>query len=189
MLKIPSEQEGSKVFNNTNISLVFNFPDSIVNQTKTYLSYIPYNKSIQKNQNKREEISDCNIYTQSNSKEYTIKCYPKKSFITYINTLKFIVNSTNVKRRLRFLQSTKNKTYAASADATGNITYNYEGKFIDRNNSSKGLSAGGIVAIVLVTVAAILAAGIVFYFLSRKTPLPPNKNIVSKISDSTTKIN
>ncbi len=189
VLKIPSEQEGSKVFNNTNISLVFNFPDSIVNQTKTYLSYIPYNKSIQKNQNKREEISDCNIYTQSNSKEYTIKCYPKKSFITYINTLKFIVNSTNVKRRLRFLQSTKNKTYAASADATGNITYNYEGKFIDRNNSSKGLSAGGIVAIVLVTVAAILAAGIVFYFLSRKTPLPPNKNIVSKISDSTTKIN
>ena len=189
VLKIPSEQEGSKVFNNKNISLVFNFPDSIVNQTKTYLSYIPYNKSIQKNQNKREEISDCNIYTQSNSKEYTIKCYPKKSFITYINTLKFIVNSTNVKRRLRFLQSTKNKTYAASADATGNITYNYEGKFIDRNNSSKGLSAGGIVAIVLVTVAAILAAGIVFYFLSRKTPLPPNKNIVSKISDSTTKIN
>ena len=145
-----------------------------------------------KRENKREEISNCKIHTLSNSKNYTINCSPSKSFITFINTLKFIVNNKNVNSRLRFLQNDKNKTYAAPADSKGNITYIYtddENFYGYRKNSSGGLSAGAIVAIVLGCVAAILAVGITILFLSRKTPPPPNKNIVPNISNSTANIN
>ena len=189
VFEIPSGQEGSKVFNNSNFALEFIFPDTIANQTTTYLSYIPYNYSTQKNEDKREEINNCKIYTSENSNNYTIKCFPNKSFITFINTLKFILNSTNVKNRLRILQITKNKTYAAPTNATGYITYTYEESFINRKFPSKRLSAGAIVAIVLVIVAAIVAFLINHHLFSRKPPLPPNKNIVSNITNSTTNIN
>ena len=91
------------------------------------------------------------------------------------------MDSTNVKSRLRILQYTQNKTFAAPLDATGNITYTYEETFINEKLSSKGLSAGAIVAIVLVCVVAVLAVGLAILFLSRKTQSPPNENIVSNI--------
>ena len=191
VLTIPSEQEGPKVFKNSDFALDFVFPDEINNQTQTYLSYIPYNNSTQRNEDKREEINDCKIYTytSTDSNNYTIKCFPKKSFITFINTLKFIVDDKNIKRRLRFLQNSKNNTYGAPADAKGNITYTYEDTFRYRKLTSKGLSAGAIVAIVLATVAAIVAVGLAFFFLSRRPPLPPNKNEVSNVGNSSTNIN
>lgn len=177
-----------------NFSLLFPLSDQIDNKTNVYLSYIPYNNSTKSNENKREGINDCKIYNYSkgisSSYIYNIKCHPKKSFITYINTIKFMVNSTNVTvRSLRFLQSSKNMTYAANADTKGNITYNYHETFLNRKISSKGLSAGAIVAIVLATVAAIVAVGLAFFFLSRRPPLPPNKNVVSNIQNTTTNIN
>ena len=99
-------------------------------------------------------------------------------------------NVKNVNSRLRFLQNDKNKTYAAPADAEGNITYTYEDVFYDyRRISSNGLSAGAIVAIVLVCVVAVLAVGLAILFLSRKTQSPPNENIVSNITNSTSNIN
>ena len=123
------------------------------------------------------------------SNYYTIKCRPKKSFITYVNTIKFIVNGDNLtSSKLRFLQSTKNKTFAVSADAIGNITHTYEEQFINRKRSSKGLNAGAIVAIVLASLAAVVAVGLAIFLLSRRPPLPPNKNVVSNIENSTSKI-
>ena len=191
VITIPSEQEGPKVFKYSDFALDFVFPDEINNQTQTYLSYIPYNNSTQRNEDKREEINGCKIYTytSTDSNNYTIKCFPKKSFITFINTLKFIVDDKNIKRRLRFLQNSKNNTYGAPADAKGNITYTYEDTFRYRKLTSKGLSAGAIVAIVLATVAAIVAVGLAFFFLSRRPPLPPNKNEVSNVGNSSTNIN
>ena len=176
VLKIPTEQEDQKEFENSDLDLGFEFPDTIENQTKTYLSYIPYNNYTKSNEDKREEINDCNIYTSGNSKNYEIKCFPKKSFITFINTLKFIVDSKNIKRRLRFLQNSKNSTYSAPADAKGIITYTYEETSINKKlTSKKGLSTGAIVAIVLASVAAIIAVGLTFFFLLRKSPPPKQK--------------
>ena len=190
VFEILSEQEEPKVFKNSDLDLTLNLPVAIKNQSTTYLSYIPYNNSTKTNENKREEINDCKIYTSRNSNNITIKCLPKKSFTTFINTLIFIVDKGNVKGRLRFLQSSKNMTIGAPADAKGIISYTYEDTFLYRKVKSKGLAAGAIVAIVLATVATIVAIGLAFFLLSRRSPPPPpNKNDVSNVGNSTTNIN
>ena len=175
-----------------NFSLLFPLPDGInkiYNKTNANLSYIPYDETSKENKKIREEITNCKIYSYSTSNYYTIKCRPKKSFTTYVNTIKFIVNGDNLtSSKLRFLQSTKNKTFAVSADAIGNITHTYEEQFINRKRSSKGLNAGAIVAIVLASLAAVVAVGLAIFLLSRRPPLPPNKNVVSNIENSTSKI-
>ena len=81
-------------------------------------------------------------------------------------------------------------TIGAPADAKGIISYTYEDTFPYRKVKSKGLAAGAIVAIVLATVATIVAIGLAFFLLSRRSPPPPpNKNDVSNVGNSTTNIN
>ena len=112
------------VFKKSNFSFSLIFPDEIVNQTTIYISYIPYNKTKEEKGTKRDEIN-CIIYERRNgeSKEYKINCSSTKSFFTFINTLKIIMSSKNVKSSLRFLENNENITYVFSPVDEGNITY------------------------------------------------------------------
>jgi hypothetical protein len=158
--------------NTTSFSLYFDLSeDSILpirNSSDAYLKYNPEN-----NNTKQDEIK-CVIQKYES---YILICFPKKNVNTSINTIKIIINETSSSSnsRLRSLQSGTNRTILPPADAKGEINFAYTR--INYKRSEGGLSAGAIVAIVLATVAAVVALGLVIFFLNRmKSTPPPIKN-------------
>ena len=141
---------------------------NITKKSKAYMSYIPMGIS------ERDEI-ECSIENKTNT--FSFECKPKKDVYTYIYSLIFNIplNST---KRLRFLQISENITFYAPADAEGTIEYTYEpeiGTFRRRVSKNKGLSGGAIAALVLASIAVIVAIGLAIFFLNRKPIIPPVK--------------
>ena len=173
--------------NSTSFTFKFNLTDnsfiSYGTPNDAYLKYYPNNN----NNTKRDEIK-CAI--QRNESFCTTVCFPKKNVYTNISTIKIIVNEKSTNSRLRSLESGKNRTILPPTDANGIIDFTYSRPTIFRR-SKDGLSAGAIVAIVLVTVAAVVALGLAILFLNRMKASPPpvrNPSDVN-IANSTSNIN
>ena len=138
---------------------------------------------------KRYEI-ECSI--EKNNNLYTVLCAPKKDVHTPFSSL--IINIPNGEStRLRFLSSSENNTFYAPSNANGEImfTYNPEINTFGRKTSkNRGLSAGAIVAIVLATIAAVVAVGVAFFFLNK---IPVNSTVKNpsdlNLQNSQTNIN
>ena len=139
-------------------------------QKDAYLKY-PSNN----NNTKQEEIKCVIQQIQNFELPYRMICFPKKSVNTRINTIKIIINETSSNSRLRSLQSVTNRIIIPPDDAKGTINFSYSR--YNYKKPSGGLSAGAIVAIVLATVAAVVALGLAILFLNRmKSTPPPIKN-------------
>ena len=139
-------------------------------QKDAYLKY-PSNN----NNTKQEEIKCVIQQIQNFELPYRMICFPKKSVNTRINTIKIIINENSSNSRLRSLQSVTNRIIIPPDDAKGTINFSYSR--YNYKKPSGGLSAGAIVAIVLATVAAVVALGLAILFLNRmKSTPPPIKN-------------
>ena len=122
-----------------------------------------------------EEIN-CILYNRININDYyKILCSTRKSIHAILRDVSIIIKP-QISSRLRILQTknNNNKTLLFPSDADEIINYEYSAKTHDyfRTSKSKGLSAGAIVAIILSSIAALVAVGLVFFFL-RKNQTPP----------------
>ncbi len=122
-----------------------------------------------------EEIN-CILYNRANINDYyKILCSTRKSIHAILRDVSIIIKP-QISSRLRILQTknNNNKTLLFPSDADEIINYEYSAKTHDyfRTSKSKGLSAGAIVAIILSSIAALVAVGLVFFFL-RKNQTPP----------------
>jgi hypothetical protein len=166
-------------------SLDFNYTDlkevNLFNNSKVILSFIP-----QKNTTIRDTIN-CTLFLKKQN-NFNIVCRPKKDVYTFINTL--IINALNKRGRLRFLDDENYQPIYTLPNATGSINFEY----IPLRNptlrhTKNSLSAGAIVAIVLCTIAAILAVGVAFFFLSKPSVPPIKSQNQVIISNSTSGLN
>jgi len=122
-----------------------------------------------------EEIN-CILYNRANINDYyKILCSTRKSIHAILRDVSIIINP-QISSRLRILQTKNNnyKTLLFPSEADELINYEYSAKTHDyfRTSKSKGLSAGAIVAIILSSIAVLVAVGLVFFFL-RKNQTPP----------------
>ena len=122
-----------------------------------------------------EEIN-CILYNRANINDYyKILCSTRKSIHAILRDVSIIIKP-QISSRLRILQTNTNnyKTLLFPSNADEIINYEYSAKTHDyfRTSKSKGLSAGAIVAIILSSIAALVAVGLVFFFL-RKNQTPP----------------
>ena len=150
-----------------------------------YLSYDPYDIG------NRTEIK---CYIKNNTLPYRMVCSPKHSIIARINQLIFYIPDVSSSRRLRSLSKETNRTLYPPSNATGIIEYYYnpsDGNTFSRKTTSNGLSAGAIVAIVLATVAAVVAVGVAFLLLNRVkvTPSPIKTPTDVNFANTSTNIN
>ena len=166
-------------------SLDFNYTDlkevNLFNNSKVILSFIP-----QKNTTIRDKIN-CTLF-QKKQNNFNIVCRPKEDVYTFINTL--IINALIKTGRLRFLDDENYQPIYTLPNATGSINFEY----IPLRNptlrhTKNSLSAGAIVAIVLCTIAAILAVGVAFFFLSKPSVPPIKSQNQVIISNSTSGLN
>jgi len=122
-----------------------------------------------------EEIN-CILYNRANINDYyKILCSTRKSIHAILRDVSIIIKP-QISSRLRILQTknNNNKTLLFPSNADEIINYEYSAKTHDyfRTSKSKGLSAGAIVAIILSSIAVLVAVGLVFFFL-RKNQTPP----------------
>ena len=140
-----------------------------------------------------EEIN-CILYKRTNINDYyKILCSTRKSIHAILRDVRIIINP-QISSRLRILQTNtnNNKTLLFPSDADEIINYEYSAKTHDyfRTSKSKGLSAGAIVAIILSSIAALVAVGLVFFFLRKKQTPPVIKNQPDfNVINSTSNIN
>ena len=150
-----------------------------------YLSYIP---------NDCDNRTEIKCYIKNNTLPYRMVCSPKHSIIARINQLIFYIPDVSSSRRLRSLSKETNRTLYPPSNATGIIEYYYnpsDGNTFSRKTTSNGLSAGAIVAIVLATVAAVVAVGVAFLLLNRVkvTPSPIKTPTDVNFANTSTNIN
>ena len=171
--------------NSTVFYLDFNLPESstIENQNSSYLKYIPANN------NTIEDQVKCSI--QKQSLIYRIICFPKKNIFTNISTIKIVIYEKSSNLRIRFLQSRTNTMLLPPPNADGIINFTYSQPKFNYRHTKGGLSAGAIVAIVLSTVAVVVAIGIALVFLNKmKANPPPIRNPSDmNLANSTSNIN
>ena len=140
-----------------------------------------------------EEIN-CILYNRININDYyKILCSTRKSIHAILRDVRIIINP-QISSRLRILQTNTNnyKTLLFPSNADEIINYEYSAKTHDyfRTSKSKGLSAGAIVAIILSSIAALVAVGLVFFFLRKKQTPPVIKNQPDfNVINSTSNIN
>ena len=176
--------------NSDSFSFGFDTQDDILNienNNNVEVSYKPYNEE--------RYFDKCNI-EKTGSESYSIKCSPKRSVYALMNTLRIDITNLLKKRRLqsvrvRILEDATNTILIPDPDSTGVIDYTYEPKInkVMPKRSSGGLSGGAITAIVLASVAAVLAVLILIFFCNR--PLSPdakNNNVIS-VPNSSSNIN
>ena len=153
--------------NSTAFYLDFTLSESsnIENQNTSYLKYIPANN------NTIEDQVKCSIQKQSLS--FRIICFPKKNIFTNISTIKIVIKEKSSNLRIRFLQSETNTVLLPPSNADGIINFTYSQPKFNYRHTKSGLSAGAIVAIVLSTVAVVVAIGIALVFLHKMKANPP----------------
>ena len=140
-----------------------------------------------------EEIN-CILYNRANINDYyKILCSTRKSIHAILRDVSIIIKP-QISSRLRILQTNTNnyKTLLFPSNADEIINYEYSAKTHDyfRTSKSKGLSAGAIVAIILSSIAALVAVGLVFFFLRKKRTPPVIKNQPDfNVINSTSNIN
>jgi len=169
-------------------SFDINFPNTIQSlnisaKKKMYLNYYNLENS------ERDEI-DCSI--ENKTSYFTILCEPKKDVYTQFKTLIMKIPNVTSSRRLRFLQTAVNSTYLAPTNASGDIQFEYNPEvntFGRKSSKKKGLSGGAIAAIVLATIAAVVAVGIAMFFLNRGPVNPIKTSTEMNLPNSTTNIN
>ena len=162
--------------NNSNIN--------ITNKQPIFLNYSSMETS------ERDEIDSCTI--ENNTNIFTINCEPKKDIYTLLNSLIIKVPNVTTNRRLRFLQSSGNSTIRAPKTAQGDIQFDYNPEvntFGRKSSKKKGLSGGAIAAIVLATIAAVVAVGVAIFFLNRGPINPIKTSTEMNLPNSTTNIN
>ena len=162
--------------NNSNIN--------ITNKQPIFLNYSSMETS------ERDEIDSCTI--ENNTNIFTINCEPKKDIYTLLNSLIIKVPNVTTNRRLRYLQSSGNSTIRAPKTAQGDIQFDYNPEvntFGRKSSKKKGLSGGAIAAIVLATIAAVVAVGVAIFFLNRGPINPIKTSTEMNLPNSTTNIN
>ena len=157
---------------------------NITNKQPIFLNYSSMETS------ERDEIDSCTI--ENNTNIFTINCEPKKDIYTLLNSLIIKVPNVKTNRRLRFLQSSGNSTIRAPKTAQGDIQFDYNPEvntFGRKSSKKKGLSGGAIAAIVLATIAAVVAVGVAIFFLNRGPINPIKTSTEMNLPNSTTNIN
>ena len=144
------------------------------NQTNAYMKY-----PIRIGSYDEEEIACTLINNVINNGYYKIKCSTKNTIYALMKDLKILVPKKSNRRRILAGETNINKTLLFPDDANDIMEYEYSvepNSFNPRANKNTGLTAGAIVAIVLATVAAVVAVGIVLFFLNRIKTTPPVLN-------------
>ena len=170
----------------TSFSFDLKFPSSnesfINGKQPVYLNYYNLENS---------NYSEINCTIENKTQLCSILCEPKKDVYTQFKRMHVIIpNITS--RRLRFLDSTRNRTFFTPTNATGDIQFEYNpdlNTFAKKASKKKGLSGGAIAAIVLATVAAVAAVGIAMFFLNRGPVNPIKTSTEMNLPNSTTNIN
>ena len=183
------EYMSDEIENNlTSFNFLFNLTGgskelNLQNQNEAYLKYYPNNNDT------LVDFINCS-YEENSTSLYKIICFPKKNVFTRIKTTKIIIPQIS-NRRLRYLESGTNITILPPSDASGAIDFKYSAPRSNFKRPNGGLSAGAIVAIVLSTVAAVVAIGLAIIFLNRiKANPPPIRNPTDKnMANSTSNIN
>ena len=159
---------------------------NITQKQSSYLIYEPMDKP---NSNETKEC-ECSIENKTNT--YYIKCEPKENVYTLLKKISLKIPRIQTTRRLRFLASSGNSSIYAPEEQDGDIQYVYNpdfNSFSKRYSKEKGLSKGGIAAIVLATVAAVVAVGVAFFFLNRAPVAPIKNGSTLNIQNSVTNMN
>ena len=159
---------------------------NITKQQPVFLNYSSMETS------ERDEIDSCTIEKNTNTNIFTINCEPKKDIYTLLNSLIIKVPNITTNRRLRFLQSSGNSTIRVPKTTTGDIQFEYNPEvntFGRKSSKKKGLSGGAIAAIVLATIAAVVAVGVAIFFLNRGPINPIKTSTEMNLPNSTTNIN
>ena len=159
------------------------------NQTNAYMKY-----PIRIGSYDEEEIACTLINNVINNGYYKIKCSTKNTIYALMKDLKILVPKKSSRKRILAGETNINKTLLFPADANHIMEYEYSvepNSFNPRANKNTGLTAGAIVAIVLSTVAAVVAVGIVLFFLNRIKSTPPvlNKTNDFNMVNSTSNMN
>ena len=155
-------------YNPSSFEIEFNTSKLKFSSNESYFQY-PTNIG-----NKTYEEINCNLFNKTNSNDYyKISCSTSKTIIALVKDLRITIPQISSTRRN--LQATaNNKTFLFPQDNDKLMNYEYSAKTHDyfRRSKSTGLSAGAIVAIILSSIAALVAVGLVFFFL-RKNQSPP----------------
>ena len=173
-------------YNPSSFEIEFNTSKLKFSSNESYFQY-PTNIG-----NKTYEEINCNLFNKTNSNDYyKISCSTSKTIIALVKDLRITVPQISSTRRN--LQATaNNKTFLFPQDNDKLMNYEYSAKTHDyfRRSKSTGLSAGAIVAIILSSIAALVAVGLVFFFLRKNQSPPVIKNQPDfNVINSTSNIN
>ena len=173
-------------YNPSSFEIEFNTSKLKFSSNESYFQY-PTNIG-----NKTYEEINCNLFNKTNSNDYyKISCSTSKTIIALVKDLRITVPQISSTRRN--LQATaNNKTFLFPQENDKLMNYEYSAKTHDyfRRSKSTGLSAGAIVAIILSSIAALVAVGLVFFFLRKNQSPPVIKNQPDfNVINSTSNIN
>ena len=173
-------------YNPSSFEIEFNTSKLKFSSNESYFQY-PTNIG-----NKTYEEINCNLFNKTNSNDYyKISCSTSKTIIALVKDLRITVPQISSKKR-NLQATTNNKTFLFPQDNDKLMNYEYSAKTHDyfRRSKSTGLSAGAIVAIILSSIAALVAVGLVFFFLRKNQSPPVIKNQPDfNVINSTSNIN
>ena len=173
-------------YNPSSFEIEFNTSKLKFSSNESYFQY-PTNIG-----NKTYEEINCNLFNKTNSNDYyKISCSTSKTIIALVKDLRITVPQISSTRR-NLQATTNNKTFLFPQDNDKLMNYEYSAKTHDyfRRSKSTGLSAGAIVAIILSSIAALVAVGLVFFFLRKNQSPPVIKNQPDfNVINSTSNIN
>ena len=142
--------------------------------------------------NKTYEEINCNLFNKTTSNDYyKISCSTRETIIALVKELRIKVPQISNKGR-NLETDIINKTFIFPSNNDKIMKYEYSAKERDffRKSKSSGLSAGAIVAIILSSIAALVAVGLVFFFLRKNQSPPVIKNQPDfNVINSTSNIN
>lgn len=142
--------------------------------------------------NKTYEEINCNLFNKTTGNDYyKISCSTRETIIALVKELRIKVPQISNKGR-NLETDIINKTFIFPSNNDKIMKYEYSAKERDffRKSKSSGLSAGAIVAIILSSIAALVAVGLVFFFLRKNQSPPVIKNQPDfNVINSTSNIN
>ena len=153
-------------------------------------SYFKYPANIE---NETYEEIICELFDKTNINDYyKISCSTRKTIIALVKKLRIVIHQLSNTRGNLQANNNNNKIYYFPPQNDKIMKYEYSAKTHDyfRTSKSKGLSAGAIVAIILSSIAALMAVGLVFFFLRKNQSPPVIKNQPDfNVINSTSNIN